>query len=407
MLLGCPLLSILAQESSSLVSNTWSDSPYMFGDWGGERTRLANVGVVLNVIYVHDLLADTQGALANWSRVRGTLDVDFGKAALVQGLKFHITAMWQAGGNLGLYLGTIANPSSNASFNLLRLDSWWFEQALANNKVFVRAGQFAGWDSYGVQQYGESYLMEPLGYALGNLFAADYEPFAPAATPAAEIRYVPSSHFYLKSAIFSGNRNPLHDDVSGVHLKFKDSPVIASEAAVLVNPSPSVTAKTYPGSYEFGATVNPGEFSNIASGQRSRTNYLIYFMANQRIYRPQAGNDRGIDLNFAFDWTPDGITKNFSQITAGVRYHGLIPHRQRDTLAIGLVCSRTSGVLNHALSEARSLPFGTEKAFEVDYTVPVTRWLKFQPVFERYFDTGGNPQSRNATIAGFRTVFTL
>ena len=161
MLLGCPLLSILAQESSSLVPNTWSDSPYMFGDWGGERTRLANVGVVLNVIYVNDLLADTQGTLANWSRVRGTLDVDFGKAALVQGLTFHITAMWQAGGNLGLYLGTIANPSSNASFNLLRLDSWWFEQALANNKVFVRAGQFAGWDSYGVQQYGESYLMEP------------------------------------------------------------------------------------------------------------------------------------------------------------------------------------------------------------------------------------------------------
>jgi len=194
MLLGCPLLSILGQESSSLVPNTWSDSPYMFGDWGGERTKLADVGVVLNVIYVNDLLADTQGALANWSRVRGTLDVDFGKAELVQGLKVHITAMWQAGGNLGLYLGTIANPSSNASFNLLRLDSWWFELALANNKVFVRAGQFAGFDSYGVQQYGESYLMEPLGYALGNLFAADYEPFAPAATPAAEIRYVPSSH---------------------------------------------------------------------------------------------------------------------------------------------------------------------------------------------------------------------
>ena len=80
MLLGCPLLSILAQESSSLVPNTWSDSPYMFGDRGGERTKLADVGVVLNVIYVNDLLADTQGALANWSRVRGTLDVDFGKA---------------------------------------------------------------------------------------------------------------------------------------------------------------------------------------------------------------------------------------------------------------------------------------------------------------------------------------
>ena len=152
MLLAWPLISILAQESNSLTPNTWSDSPYMFGDWAGQRTKLANRGVVLNVIYVDDLLADTKGALANWSRVRGTLDVDFGKAELVQGLTFHITAMWQAGGNLGAYLGSIANPSSNAGFNLLRLDSWWFEQALANNKIFVRAGQFAGFDSYGVQQ---------------------------------------------------------------------------------------------------------------------------------------------------------------------------------------------------------------------------------------------------------------
>jgi hypothetical protein len=29
----------------------------------------------LNLIYVNDLLADTQGDLANWSRVRGTLDM--------------------------------------------------------------------------------------------------------------------------------------------------------------------------------------------------------------------------------------------------------------------------------------------------------------------------------------------
>jgi porin len=406
-LTGCPLISIFAQESNDLVLNSWADSPYMFGDWGGERTKLANRGVALNLIYVDDFLADTKGALANWGRVRGTLDVDLGKAELVQGLKFHITAMWQAGGVLGDYLGTIANPSSNASFNLLRLDSWWFEQALANNKLFVRAGQFAGFDSYGVQQYGESFLMEPSGYAPFNLFAADYEPFAPAGTPAAEVRYVPSAHFYLKSAIFSGNRNPLHDDVSGVHFELKDSPVIASEVGVLVNSSPSLTVKTYPGSYAFGATVNPGQFSNIVTGQKISTNYLMYFTASQRIYRAQAGDDRGLDATFAFDWTPDDITKDFSQITAGVRYHGLIPRRQRDTLAIGSVFSRTSGVLNHALSQAGSPPFGTEKALEVDYTVPVTRWLTFQPVLERYFDIGANPRSRNATIIGFRTVFTL
>src|SRR4051794_18828056 len=265
-MLSCPASLMFAQQSTESAGKGWGTSPYLLGDWASERTRLENAGVTLNLIYVNDLLADTRGDLANWSRVRATLDIDFGKAELVRGLKFHITAMWQAGGNLGAYLGAIANPSSNASFNLTRLDSWWFEQSLGHDRVFLRAGQFAGLDSYGVQQYGETYIAEPLGYALGNLNAADYEPFAPAATPAAEIRYVPSRHFYVKSAIFSGNRNQLRDDPSGTHFKFKDTPVIASEVGFLIAPARSPASKTYPGSYEFGATVNPGSFPNIVTG---------------------------------------------------------------------------------------------------------------------------------------------
>ena len=88
--------------------------------------------------------------------------------------------------------------------------------------------------------------------------------------------------------------------------------MIAAEAGFLVDPAPSVTARTYPGSYEFGATVNPGAFSNIVTGQRSSNNYLVYFMANQRVYRAAAGSNRGLDVNFAFDWTPDNVTRNFS-----------------------------------------------------------------------------------------------
>ena len=406
LLVGLFVIPAAAQEPTAADANSGTNNLYMLGDWAGERTKLASSGVVLEVFYVNDLFFDGGGALGNWSRLRGTLDIDFGKAELVRGLKFHIAAMWQAGGNIAAYLGTIANPSSNASFNLTRLDSWWFEQALAHDRVFVRVGQFAGFDSYGVQQDGDTYLNEPMGYALGNLFAADYEPFAPAATPAAEVRYVPSAHFYVKSAIFSGNRNPLRDDVSGTHFKFKDTPVIASEAGFLVDPTPAREAKTYPGSYKFGATINPGPFPNLVTGQETRTNYLIYFMANQRIYRCRAGSDRGIDLNFAYDWTPADLTKNFSQVTAGARYHGLVPHRERDTLSGGIVYSRISGVLNESLSQSGLSPLRAEKALELNYTMKLKPWLTFQPVLEYYFDTGGRPNSRT-TIAGFRTTFVL
>ena len=118
----------------------------MFGDWGGARTKLENMGIKFSLLSVNDLLVDGKGSEANWSRVRGTMDIDFGRLELVQGLTFHITALWQAGGNMGTYIGSIANPSSLVSADTTRLDSWWFEQALLNNKLFVRLGQFAGLD---------------------------------------------------------------------------------------------------------------------------------------------------------------------------------------------------------------------------------------------------------------------
>src|SRR5580658_10242216 len=149
-----------AQTTGDPTSTSWANSPYMLGDWGGERSALDRSGIVFNFISVNDLLVDTRSDVANWSRVRGTLDIDFGKAELVQGLTFHITALWQAGGNMGTYIGSIANPSSLVSADTARLDSWWFQQALAHNKVFIRAGQFAGLDFYGNQLDGGSYIME-------------------------------------------------------------------------------------------------------------------------------------------------------------------------------------------------------------------------------------------------------
>ena len=385
----------------------WPNRPYLFGDWGGERTRLADEGLTFSFISVNDFLVNQRGGDANWSRVRGTADYDFGKADLVQGLTFHITALWQNGGNMGAYIGSSANPSSLVSANTTRLDSWWFEQALLNDKLYIRLGQFAGLDFYGVQTDGGSYILEPLGYAIGNLFPATYESFDPAATPAAEIRIVPSRYFYWKGAIFSGNRNPYGDDITGFNFRFKDTPVIATEIGYNFEPPSSDGIQSYPGTYKLGATVNPGQFSNIVTGEQNKTNYLLYVMANQRLYRPDAGSERGLDMNFAFDWTPGQFTRNYSQVTGGFRYHGLVPRRERDTLSAGVVYTRISPNLNQAYADAELPLFGSEKAVEVNYAVKVSRRFTFQPVVQHYFDTGANPLGRGSTVAGFRTSFSL
>jgi porin len=406
-MLGCATVIGHAQTDVDQPVRSWLNSPYMTGDWGGTRTKLENMGIKFTILSVNDALVDTKSDFANWSRVRGTMDVDFGQLELVPGLKFHITALWQAGGNLGGYIGSIANPSSLVSADTTRLDSWWFEQALLNNKLVLRAGQFAGLDFYGIQDNGASYILEPLGYAIGNLFPADYESFDPAGVPAAEVRVIPSKHFYWKSAIFAGNRNPYHDDISGLNFKIKDSPVIATEIGYLFDPTPSATQKSYPGTYKFGATINPGPFNALVTDVRGSANYLVYVMATQRIWRPEAGSDRGVDANFAYDWTPGAYTRNDSQLTAGLRYHGLIPHRAQDTIAAGVVFSRISPQLNQFYATMGVPLLGSEKAVEVNYALKVTGWFTFQPVVQYYFDVGANPVGRNATVAGFRTTFSL
>src|ERR1700720_2808380 len=113
----------------------------LFGDWNGERTRLAEVGVTFEFYYVADLEGNPRGgeeqARAGWGRFRGTIDADLGRAVGAKGLTFHATGVWQFGANLGAKIGTIANPSGLVSAHAGRLDSWWLQQAFCNSKVFV------------------------------------------------------------------------------------------------------------------------------------------------------------------------------------------------------------------------------------------------------------------------------
>jgi porin len=87
---------------------------HLFGDWGGERTRLLDRGLKFDVHYVSDSLWNIKGERqergAMWNRVRATVDVDFGALSGQHGVYFHATGLWQGGGNLGAYLGLLTSP---------------------------------------------------------------------------------------------------------------------------------------------------------------------------------------------------------------------------------------------------------------------------------------------------------
>jgi porin len=401
-------------QTTSDSSDTSNSPPrqYLLGDWGGERSSLALKGVTFDYFYVADLQANPVGGLeqtqAGWGRIRGTMDVDFAKLVGWDGLTFHVTGLWQFGGNLGADIGTLANPSGLVSAHTTRLDSFWLQEALLHKRLILRVGQFAGLDFYGNQEYGASYLIEPLDYAFGNLFSTTYESFNPAGTPAAQVQVYPWRTLYIKSAVLSGNRNPYQQDPTGFHFEIKNTPVFVSEIGFThdmqnpYGPTPDGHGrKTYPGIYKFGAAYNNGKFTN-AAGIQSSGNYLVYGAANQALYRSSEGSSRGLDALIGFDWSPNDVNRENSQTTAGLRYNGPIERRPQDGVAFALVYTHIGDPFESIGIPLGAPLLGSEKAIELNYALQFRPYLLWQPVFQYYWDVGGTPRIPNAAVLGFR-----
>jgi carbohydrate-selective porin OprB len=366
------------------------------------RTRLLDRGVRFDLQYISDSLwnlsIEQKERFAIWNRVRGTVDIDLGALVAQQWLYFHATGLWQDGGNLGANLGLLTSPSGMASTNTVRLDSWWIEKRWFNERLIARVGQFAGQDFYGAQHYATSFIFEPMGYALGNLFTT-IESFDPPSTPAAEIRVVPIHNLYVKSMVLAGDPAPFSHNPTGFVPQFRGSPVSVSEIgftpgkkATSVRAFDNVESrKGYSGLYQFGASYNPATFVT-ATGEKRSGNYLLYWMASQALWRVDPNGGKGLDATVGYDWSPPDINRNNTLLTVGLRFNEPLPLPIHNTMSVGYVQNR----LSHHF-----LPHGTEHALEFNALLDVAQMLLLQPVVQYYLNVGGGTQ--RAVVLGFRT----
>jgi carbohydrate-selective porin OprB len=380
---------------------------HLFGDWGGERSKLYERGVRFDFQYISDSLwnlkSEQQERFASWNRFRWTVDIDFGTLTGQQGLFFHATALWQGGGNLGKYLGLLTSPSGMSSGNTCRLDSWWIEKRWLDERVVARIGQFAGQDFYGAQHYAASFIFEPMGYALGNLFT-DFESFDPPSTPAMEVRVVPINHVYVKSMVLAGDPDPYSHNQTGFVPQFRGSPVSVSEIGFTPGKKASSvrafdnveTRKGYSGLYQFGASYNPTKFTT-ATGVRQSGNYLLYWMASQALWRLHPQEGKGLDGTFAYDWSPANVNRNNTMLTAGLRFNEPLPLPFHNTMSLGYV--RNS--LSPQFLPSGTPPWKPEHGVEFNTLLDPLPMLLVQPVVQYYENVGARPG--RAVVFGFRT----
>jgi porin len=298
---------------------------------------------------------------------------------------------------------------------------FWLQKQFADGIVTLRGGQMAGWDFFGNQEYGGSFTIEPLNYALGNIFSATNLTYNPAGVPAFGLRIAsfrnserPIRGVYVKSAVFSGNKYPYQQDPTGLHYVIANSPVVASEAGYLwdapAGPGQALPGdrKVYPGIYRFGGIVNyNGTFTDPLTGAITKGSYLYYIIAAQAVYRAQAGSNRGLDVTFGYDNSPNSVTQQNSMVTAGAVYHGIIPRRTMDQLSFGFVSTHTSDAYSQLNYLLLGYPLGWEKAYTLDYRAQVKPWLVLQPTVQYFQTIAGNPNRPSGVVIGLRTNVTF
>ena len=308
---------------------------------------------------------------------------------------------------MGTYLGLITAPSGLAGTNTFRLDSWWIEKRWLDERVVVRAGQFAGQDSYGVQYDAASFIFEPLGYALGNL-SNTLESSDPLSTPAAEVRVAPVRWLYLKSMVLAASAAPFSGNLTGFVPQFHGTAMSVSEVGFSPGKKASSVGasgndesrKGYSGLYQFGTAYNPARFI-IPGDLTRRGNYLLYWMASQALWRVHPEQAKGLDATLAYDWIPSDVNRNNRLLTAGLRFNEPLPLHIHNTISLAYV--RNS--LSPLFLPAGAPSWKAEHSFELNSLFQVTPILVLQPVIQYYENVGG--RSGGAIVFGFRTKIEL
>lgn len=397
-----------AQESPSFLNQK-----YLLGDWGGARTKLAeDKGISFDFFLQSDLLSNVKGgteASGGWNRIRGTMDIDMNKLAHIKGMSLHITSTYNAGVDVGRYLGSMAAPAGNdTGLHQLRLDSFWVKQDLFNSKVSLYAGQISGFDFFGFEPADFAHFaMEPLFYAPLTLYNT-YSSWDPNTTPAAMVQITPVKHFYYRTMIQAATRDNLTRNPSGTGLDIRDGTVWNNELGFLAGQGgQDAKQKHYAGDYHVGVSYTGAKFYSIQSGLPDKGNYAFYFIGKQAVWRPVAGSDKGLDLRLTLVTSPGdkGIwnastgsvlpvyAANKQAIVTAV-FNGLIPGRPKDSINFGM---------NYYGVRDSLKPLTSEKAYEINYSLQATPFLQIMPLVQFYQDIGANPKNGNGVVAGFRT----
>jgi porin len=407
---ACPAQELVSYdgnqaESRDPLHETGDEREHLLGDWNGLRTRMVERGVHFQFGYIGEVFGNVSGGVRRDAVYEGlgemALNIDLDRlTGAWRGGSFRVSSLWLHGDGPSELAGDVLTASNIDGHDSIRLYELWFEQNFFDDVVSLRAGNLLADEEFAGTDFGGRLLNSGFGwpaFVSGNVINTG--PAFYVASPGARLRIEPNAKWYFQTAIYDGDSfdsdagDPEVNE-SGTRFRLSSSQGLLSMTEIGWRRNAAEAGEGLPGTYKLGGWIHTGDFG------RHNENFGFYVAAEQMVWREK--DEQGLGAFLRVGGSPPRRSLLPLAIDGGVHYTGLIPGRDRDHFALGVVYGDLSDQRRgHDYFEDH------EMAVEVTYEFVVTPWWNIQPDVQWIGNPGGRAGAGHALLLGLRSTLTF
>ncbi|NNH77742.1 carbohydrate porin [Acinetobacter sp. ANC 5380] len=408
------LTAFLSSVSAAHASDAFNaESPWMFGDWEGQRTALQKQGYDFSFGYTGEMatLLDAKRASSHGTEYADQFVIgaylDLEKIAGWKDTEAQINVTQRNGRNLSNTSDALNGQSTGVANGHLssvqevwgrgqtwRLTDFWIKKKFLEQKIDVKVGRFGEGEDFNSFDCDFQNLAL-CGSQVGNWVGDQWYNW-PVSQWAARVKYNVTPEVYTQVGVYEYNPENLERG-KGFNLSTDGSKGAIIPAEVVW--TPKVGEQKLSGEYRAGyyySTVDAKEITNPQENSHKKGGWVV---AKQQLTAHQGDASRGL-TGFVNLTVHDSETNNVSDMqNMGLVYKGAMDSRPKDEIAVGVARINMNDDLNDQRSE--------EIDAEIYYGLHATNWLTIRPNVQYIRHVGAYKNGENAWVGGikFQTAF--
>lgn len=392
----------------------WQRQSLTDGFWGlNESWEPSGVWVGLSVTNIYQQNArggvSTHRRQGRWS---GSYDLetelDMERLSGMEGgtLYLHAEGTWSRRDidetSIQSLFGVNGDFAPREALNLIEL---WYQQSLWDDTLQVRLGKIdmtGGFEcrgcpvSFDCNRYANDENTQFLNSALVNNPTIPFPDYGIGAI----VLWAPSEWWYVSFGAADAQADKRE---TGLNTAFHGEDYFVYMMETGLTPAFQSANGGLPGAYRVGVWYDPQPKARLDETRIYRDDTGFYLSFDQMLSKENNDPDdtQGLGAFFRYGYASGRVNAVSNFFSGGIQYEGLFEGRDADVLGIGYA--------HGVLSDRSGSPFSEdfESVLEVYYAWKAAGWLTITPSVQYVTNPGGAGESKDAVVAGVRTLITF